>query len=58
MARTYVPTLLSLARRLDRYIERYDQVIGITLTGDRLAAFNIFRVALTAYINANTGFTS
>lgn len=27
MARTYVPTLVSQLRRLERYIERYDIVI-------------------------------
>lgn len=28
MARTYVPTLVSQLRRLERYIERYDTVIN------------------------------
>jgi hypothetical protein len=27
MARTYVPTLLSQLRRIERYIERYDTVL-------------------------------
>ena len=56
--RTYIPTLLVLARRLDRYIERYDNVIKDNLTTERLAAFNTFRNALTAFIDANNGFDS
>ena len=31
MARTYVPTLLTQLRRLERYIERYDQVMQANL---------------------------
>lgn len=56
--RTYIPSLLAIARRLDRYIERYDNVIKDNLTGDRLTAFNSFRTALTSFIDANNGFDS
>lgn len=56
--RTYIPSLLSIARRLNRYIERYDLTIADNLTEPRKAAFLSFKAALETFIAANDGFVS
>lgn len=58
IVRTYIPTLLALSRRLSRYIDRYDETIIENLPEPRKAAFKTFRIALDAWIDANSGYVS
>lgn len=49
MARTYLPTIFTIVRKLCVYIARHDSVIRANLTGDALSAYSALTVACDAF---------
>lgn len=49
MARTYLPTIFEMVRKLCIYVARHDSTIRANLSGDALTAYNSLTVACDAF---------
>jgi hypothetical protein len=49
MARTYLPTIFLIVRKLCVYVSRHDSTIRANLSGDALTAYNNLTVACDAF---------
>ena len=52
MARTYLPTLIALVRRICIYTARYEDTIRANLAGTALVAYEALLAACTGFLAA------